>query len=298
MSLAEYLYVDDRRLDKYVEQIGSLITYDKVPIWTATLSLLGPAAEGTQQRTGRPLRQSEKINRLLDYLKKHDLLAEGRFTGRNAFTHNAKMFRLETCLAVKTFIPPATPETLAPKESEWVEDYFPLAKEDPLDALKRKQRLQKKERERALARAREAIADFSGLNIWISDHRHAGPSNPEKSGQLFLIVGFPKDDVNSIDAWSAYSAFTGLRNELASELAKSVLHNVAHESDNPTSEFQQSFLADPLKSLRSLGARVGDWREITTLYRVRDAILYKELGESAESIATVGYPIYIAATSF
>src|ERR1041384_1203717 len=181
MSLEEYLYVDDRRLDKYVEQIGSLIIYDKVPIWTAKLSLLGPAAEGTQQRTGRPLRQSEKIKRLLDHLKKYDLIAEGRFTGRNAFTPNAKMFRLETCWAVKTFIPPATPATLATKESEWVEDYFPLPKEDPTDALKRKQRLQKN----ALARAREAIADFSGLNIWISDHRHAGPSNPEKRGQLF-----------------------------------------------------------------------------------------------------------------
>ena len=43
MSLEEYLYVDDRRLDTYVEQLGAPIAYDKVPTWTAKLSLLGPA---------------------------------------------------------------------------------------------------------------------------------------------------------------------------------------------------------------------------------------------------------------
>ena len=297
MSLVEPLYVDERRLDTYVDQIGSPITYtDKIPIWKAALNLLGPSAEVTQQRTGRVRTRPEKIKYLLDHLTKHDLLDQGRFTGREAFSPNAKLFRLETCWAVKTLIPPATPESLIAQEPDWSDDYFPLPKEDQLEALKRRQ-FQKKERERSLARAREAIAGYSGLNIWFSDRHHIGSSNPEKTGQLFLMVGFAKDDVNSIDAWSAYSAFTGLRNELAGLMAKSVLHSVADQSDNPTSEFQQRFLADPLSSLRSFGAQVGNWREIRTLYRVRDAILYKE-PDDAESIATIGYPIYIEAIGF
>ncbi len=31
MALVEYLYVDDKRLDSYFEQISSPVTYDKVP---------------------------------------------------------------------------------------------------------------------------------------------------------------------------------------------------------------------------------------------------------------------------
>jgi hypothetical protein len=44
---------------------------------------------------------------------------------------------------------------------------------------------------------------------------HIGQSTAEQRGQLFLIVGFPEDDYQAgFDAWSAYSAFTGLLREL------------------------------------------------------------------------------------
>ncbi len=33
MPLVEYLYVDERRLDAYFEQISSPVTYDKVLVW-------------------------------------------------------------------------------------------------------------------------------------------------------------------------------------------------------------------------------------------------------------------------
>ena len=33
MALVKYLYVDERRLDAYFEQISSPVTYDKVLVW-------------------------------------------------------------------------------------------------------------------------------------------------------------------------------------------------------------------------------------------------------------------------
>ena len=48
MKLAEYIYVDERRLNSYFEQLSSPIAYDKVPTWKASLSLTGPTAGGAQ----------------------------------------------------------------------------------------------------------------------------------------------------------------------------------------------------------------------------------------------------------
>lgn len=296
MNLVEYTYIDENRLNSYVEQIRSPNTTDKVPNLKWSISLLGPAVEGSQASIIRLLTNSEKINTLLDYLKKHKSLGDGRFSGRNAFAPDANEFRLETCTAIKTFIPPVKPEVLAPDFSDWPEDYLPLIKDDPLESIRQRQRLHARERE--LARARETLAGFKGLSIWISDQHHAGLSNPEKRGQLYLVVGFPMDDVNNFGTRSAYSAFSGLMHELEDELSKSVLRDVLAQSNDPTSKFQKSFLANPINALRSYGAHVDAPRKITTLYRVRDAVLYKDPQKDEESIATIGYPIYIAAEGF
>src|SRR6266702_2645551 len=103
MSVQEYLYVDDKRLDRYAEGIGSPLIFEKVAALTVKISVL-PDAGITQQRTGRPLTRPEKIDRLLEFLRKHKYLDEGRFKGRDAFSQDAKVFRLETCHAVKVHI--------------------------------------------------------------------------------------------------------------------------------------------------------------------------------------------------
>jgi hypothetical protein len=54
MALVEYLYVDDKRLDSYFEQISSPVTYDKVPEWNAEIGLTGPKGGGKQVRFARP----------------------------------------------------------------------------------------------------------------------------------------------------------------------------------------------------------------------------------------------------
>jgi len=68
MALKEYLYIDERRLNSYFEQISSPVKYDKVPVWKASISLTGPNAEGQQARFARPYTKHEKIEKLNEYV--------------------------------------------------------------------------------------------------------------------------------------------------------------------------------------------------------------------------------------
>jgi hypothetical protein len=303
-AMEEYLYVDDERLDKCLQEFGSPLSVQKERQKSVEISWTPKVTFSESEKLVPPTR-SEKIEYLLENLRERDLLTETPFRGLEVFGDRAKGFHLETCDAVKTLIDAALPEALIPSDSELsaeVDEIFgiDLIEKNPQNFERRKTQFLKKQKEAALARAREQIGDFKGLNIWISDRRQSGPSTAERRGQLFLIVGFPNKDYAGafFERWSAHSAFTGLLNELGPYFAKSILHNVADESDNPTSEFQNAFLADPFKTLRSFGARVGDSRRIKTLYRVRSAILYKELGDDIGSIATIAYPIFIADAQF
>ena len=100
-SLSEYLYADEKRLNAYVEQIRSPITFDKIPQWSVELSITGPKAGGSQAKHIRPLTTHEKIDILVDYLRKKDELSEHRpeLVGRDS------VFCLETCEAVRVVIP-------------------------------------------------------------------------------------------------------------------------------------------------------------------------------------------------
>jgi hypothetical protein len=299
MPLEEYLYVDDERLDEYVEQIGSPNTSDKVPIWTAKLGVFGPAAEGTQQRLVRPLTRHEKIERLVEHLKKTNELGERRFVGRAAFAADAKQFRFETCRAVKTFIPALTPEAIVPKDAtDDVELEYGFSKvsltnkPDLSDAMFASRK--RKARELALERAKVELGDFKGINVWVSDAPEMGAGGEKTEDQLFLIVGFTKNDQEGFRPWSAYSSFAGLVSDMGLEFSKTVMREVAQSPNEPNSQFHQDFLRDPLKCLREAGAKIGSKREIKTLYRVRETILYKHPDSDRETTATIGYPIYIA----
>ena len=88
MALVEYLYVDDKRLDSYFEQIFSPVTYDKVPEWDAEIGLTGPKGGGKQVRSARPFTTPEKIPTLTKHLEDEELVTSGRGPG--------KIFRIET----------------------------------------------------------------------------------------------------------------------------------------------------------------------------------------------------------
>lgn len=73
MSLAEYLYVDERRLNSYVEQIGGSLKYDKIPILSADVGLV-PKATLQQSRVQRSMSTHEKVSKLKRYLMGKSLL--------------------------------------------------------------------------------------------------------------------------------------------------------------------------------------------------------------------------------
>jgi hypothetical protein len=102
MCLAEYLYLDECRLDSYFEQISSTVAYDKVPVWNVALGLMGPSAKACQVRHARPFTTHEKIRVLCGYLEKKCLV----HNGRPQHTGDDYVFRLEKCVARRMHIPP------------------------------------------------------------------------------------------------------------------------------------------------------------------------------------------------
>ena len=126
MSIVEYLYVDERRLDAYIDQIGPPVTYDKVPEWKVQMSLAGPRAEARQVRSGRPLTQHEKIEKLSDHLVEHGLLLH------NCGVHDRGLFPwpmrtefiLTKVVARRIFVPPKTGDGVEyPGITMWISDW-------------------------------------------------------------------------------------------------------------------------------------------------------------------------------
>jgi hypothetical protein len=106
VSLREYLYFDEKRLDSYVEQISGPVTYDKVPTYVAGLSLAGPKAEATQSRFGRPFTPHEKVLKIEEYLRAQKLLHDGRPRDSSGSWKAEGEFFVEETLATRAFIPP------------------------------------------------------------------------------------------------------------------------------------------------------------------------------------------------
>src|SRR5262245_35625185 len=99
MPLVEYLYVDDTRLDSYIEQIGPPVTYDKVPVWKAEFGLTGPKAAASQERHARTPTRHEKIVTLLDHLEQENLIDTKRLPGRAWRNLGLNDFIYESCTA-------------------------------------------------------------------------------------------------------------------------------------------------------------------------------------------------------
>lgn len=101
----DYLYCDDQRINSYFEQISGPVAYDKVPVWKAGLSLTGPTAEGSQARPGRPFTMHEKVHKIVNHLRKGDLVDDGRL--EDPFSRD-RPFRIEAMSARKALIRPRT----------------------------------------------------------------------------------------------------------------------------------------------------------------------------------------------
>jgi len=112
----EYLFVDERRLDSYVEEIAGPVAFDAVPTYKASLSLTGPAVEVSRERRARDFTVHEKLGKLLAHLERGGLLEHGR--AADPF-EDKPTFRLETCVAARALLPPSPG---APPFALWICD--------------------------------------------------------------------------------------------------------------------------------------------------------------------------------
>jgi hypothetical protein len=149
-QITEYLFIDQRRLDSYVEQVHSPITYDKVPLWDVEASLSGPKVARRVVKPTRPLSNSEKIATLIGHLRKTKEFKEGRPNSPVKYILEP-VFRWESCTATLLLLPqktnsepramkiwisdPLTDENYAPERTLRNDDAFPgtlfLMEDDP-----------------------------------------------------------------------------------------------------------------------------------------------------------------------
>ncbi len=106
-ALRDYLYVDERRLDRYLEQFSSTSTYDKVASVGVGLSGSGPSAHAEQARHPRRKSTHEKIEELIGYLERNGHLRRHRPGGFDEDDLVRPDFAIEECEAVKVLIPRA-----------------------------------------------------------------------------------------------------------------------------------------------------------------------------------------------
>src|SRR5688500_804445 len=106
MELKEYIFIDERRLQTYFEQISDPVKYVKVPSWKASISITGPSAEGSQTLANRNFTKYEKINTVLHHISKRKLMSLQRPSYSELSEESIKtVFRCEKLMATEVFLP-------------------------------------------------------------------------------------------------------------------------------------------------------------------------------------------------
>lgn len=106
-DLREYLYVDDRRVNSYLEQISSTDTYDRVPSLQFGVSGDGnPSMRFEYSKQRRPKNQHALVTELVSHLDRRGKLGRARPRwGDSSEADPEPTFVLETCEAVKVLFP-------------------------------------------------------------------------------------------------------------------------------------------------------------------------------------------------
>jgi hypothetical protein len=255
MPLREYLYVDEKRLNSYLEQIATPVTYDKVPTYVAGVSLTGPKAEATQSRFARPYTSHEKILKVQEYLDEKKLVGQGRPTTSDNDWSTTYEFFLEHTRATRALIPP-NPSVTPP---------------------------------------------FPGLAVWFaSGIERSLDAEFYQSRQLYLFEDYPRDD-SKAQLWGYSSGYTYLTFLLDDNPIFKRLNEQSGYRLKATGLLQR-----PKDFFTAVGAKVGEEREIQTLYRVRVAAQHtvhlppdddgNQQGDDS-ILVVVAYPIYISSNS-
>lgn len=106
-QLIDYVFIDELQLNKYSEQIPLKLNRERKHSWKISLSLTGPAVEAGQEVTSRTSSNHEKIQSLLKFLRKNELVADKRPVTYSEF-EDGKPFVYESMVASKVIIPEST----------------------------------------------------------------------------------------------------------------------------------------------------------------------------------------------
>jgi hypothetical protein len=295
VGVAEHLYIDERRLISYSNQIAGSVDFKKVPVMSGDVSLLGPKAAVGEVVIPVQLQIDDRIRIVEQHLRKYRHVEDGRIASRGAAREKEPPFRCETCVVAEIFVPRVTVEDLigvGPKTSRTIGSRnfrrhsigFPGFRRDSRDRLENaKAAAAQAVYRRNYDNAARQIQNFPGLRLWYS--------RPERNGaELFLIADAGHTDDPSYGFGSAFSVLRALTHHIgeAGDLTK--LRMVKHADENG-----RTFSGDPLSVLTRLGAHAGWNREIRCLYRLREVVVYKVGDEDGETLATIGYPIWIDA---
>jgi len=312
--LAEYLYIDETRLDSYFQQISLPVAFDKKPTWKVGFSLTGPVVEGTQSSFPRPPTQHEKICTVLDYLNKKSYLKRPEETTYGDFVFesldaapvhipvpkNAGLNRDYVSLWV------GTPKTVGGGFRFLLEDF--LGDDNELPAvLSGYSCLQA-----MLDEFGNSVRDFLARNI-----KHAEQGNKPKKlanvswdyfdrapilslelrGLLSLELeraGIPHSilpvviNSSKADQWKTFQIAIGKeRYSLCMTRRELTIER------NEIAELSALLTSEPLALFANWGAKIGDQRPVDALYRIRQGGRDYAHLPHLFNVTVIGYPIFL-----
>jgi len=259
-TLVEYLFVDDVRLDSYVEQVAGPTTVDTVPTYGGTLSLRGPAISASTQREARPWTRHEKIELLLDFLRSNGTLRTHR-PSKARREHDG--FVIESCCGTRAVLP----------SSEATREFVLWLCEPPTHPTK------------AAGHRPSWLYPMQDVNS--NDDRLRGAGMSSYSALRFLLgESWVDPDINQ-RLWDEAEPEPGPDDEVP----RPSLAGLGPAYGPSGHEQCRAFAERPRELLRELGAEMGPSRGIRTLYRRRAGVFDPDSG----GVVTFGYPIVIAA---
>lgn len=256
MALREYLYIDNRRLDMYLEQIGPPVTYDRVPTYRAELSTTGPRVGATQERRGRTPTKHEKVQSLLKHLNTEELV----YNGRPALPQ--RRHSADRLSAFETY-------SDLPERGHGADRHFVF---ETCSAV----RLEVPERLQPDGNRKKLFLWVSLPNPEGSEQSQAGGDRP---GILCLLEDFHLDDEASpyFRGLSALSVLWSITDSLGKRISDLILPDEltrVESKDRGVGDVHNQrlidFAKDPIESLKSWGCIAGRLRSIQALYLIRD----------------------------
>jgi hypothetical protein len=290
--LRDYLYVDEKRLNSYVNQIGSPVTYDKVPVWKVIFGMTGPQVEGEQRRDGRQRTPEEKIKLLTDHLRRKKELEDGRVADQSYYGQNRALFRLERCKAIRLELARVKrgghedPQFLL-----WMSEMLPAHASEMASRLFLLQDDGRSDDSEAYG-GKSAFSSLvalyeEGISLSLANDKDYRFARTTKIGQDLSRKRRQKTS-SSLDRVLKHE---DVDPESVASAAEKVLDDDPGLVNPKDEELKKEFALNPAGVLQRLGAKASSWQDIEALYRVR--VIHVERGVTP-IIVTFAYPVFIA----